>query len=346
MREYSTLYDTQMKYRDGSPCRVYSCYDDLTVDVHVKWIKEYGLSGLFLQRHEKHMDDDNMREWKDWVTQAVKRACFKYDVKFCMMPCNNDKQGRGHIMVENVINDWMHLVDDLNITQSPQYMYQNGKPVIGFWGLGFENYPMTPEEATEILDFFQDAPEERYRVYVMGGVPHNWRTNPKAGWPPVFDRLDMISPWRTIFADPYDPQVIGRMIGDLSYCDQLGIDYNPVISPGASASHMRSDPNLRNWKPRDGGNFIWQQAYEVCRRGSKFLYMAMFDEIDEGTAMYKLSRTADDCPVGADQVPLDIDGYNLPEDWYLRVGREIQKMFDGTIPLTQQLPLTPRHPFP
>jgi hypothetical protein len=62
--------------------------------------------------------------------------------------------------------------------------------------------------------------------------------------------------------------------------------------------------------------------------------------------MYKLSRTADDCPVGADQVPLDIDGYNLPEDWYLRVGREIQKMFDGTIPLTQQLPLTPRHPFP
>ena len=68
------------------------------------------------------------------------------------------------------------------------------------------------------------------------------------------------------------------------------------------------------------------------------MYVAMFDEIDEGTAMYKLARSADDCPSGADQVPLGIDGYNLPVDWYLQVGGEIQKMLDGTIPLTQQLP--------
>lgn len=56
--------------------------------------------------------------------------------------------------------------------------------------MGFDNRPMMLAEATEILDFFQNSPEEKYRVYVMGGVPSKWRTNPKAGWEPVFLRLD------------------------------------------------------------------------------------------------------------------------------------------------------------
>jgi hypothetical protein len=101
---------------------------------------------------------------------------------------------------------------------------------------------------------------------------------------------------------------------------------------------------MRNWKPRDGGHFLWKQAYEVCKMGSKFMYVAMFDEVDEGTAMYKLVETVDDLPVGADQVPLNEDGYDLPSDWYLQVGTEIQKMLEGTIPVTATLPINPSAP--
>lgn len=72
------------------------------------------------------------------------------------------------------------------------------------------------------------------------------------------------------------------------------------------------------------------------------MYLAMFDEIDEGTAMYKLAETQADClVVDPLLVPLDEDGYSLPSDWYLQIGTEIQKMMDGRIALTEQLPIVP-----
>ncbi len=77
--------------------------------------------------------------------------------------------------------------------------------------------------------------------------------------------------------------------------------------------------------------------------GSKFMYVAMFDEVDEGTAMYKMVETTDGLPLGADQVPLNEDGYDLPSDWYLQVGTEIQKMLEGSITLTPDLPISPDH---
>jgi hypothetical protein len=132
------------------------------------------------------------------------------------------------------------------------------------------------------------------------------------------------------------------MQADFAYCNERGIDYNPVVSPGASTKHLRFSEEMRNWKPRNGGHFLWKQAYEVCAMGSKFMYVAMFDEVDEGTAMYKLVETEEDLPVGADQVPLNEDGYDLPSDWYLQIGTEIQKMIEGTLSVTPTMPLTPQ----
>jgi len=74
------------------------------------------------------------------------------------------------------------------------------------------------------------------------------------------------------------------------------------------------------------------------------MYVAMFDEVDEGIAMYKLAETQADCPVGAGQATLNVDGYDLPSDWYLMVGTEAQKMLDGTIGLTSVLPIDPENP--
>jgi hypothetical protein len=74
------------------------------------------------------------------------------------------------------------------------------------------------------------------------------------------------------------------------------------------------------------------------------MYVAMFDEVDEGTAMYKMAATQADCPVGPVQMSLDVDGYNLPSDWYLRVGSQAQKMLDGRIALTPVLPIDPANP--
>ena len=344
--EYPILYQTQLLYPDGSPVLVYSCNDYETVDVHIRWMKEYGLKGCFIQRQQLNIHNPETLEQMDRKALHVRRACEKYGIRFCMMPCNNDKSesGRGQEYIDNIIADWKHCVDDLKITESPMYMHQDGKPVIGFWGLGFANRQMTPEQATQILDSFQIPTDSKYRTYVMGGVPNDWRTKTKADFMPVYERLDMISPWRPIFYDPYNQVWLDRLAGDKEFCDARGIDYNPTVSPGSSVAYQNFDPLLRNKNPRDGGNYLWKQVYEVCKLKNKFIYVAMYDEIDEGTAMYKMAETLEYCPVVDPLlVPLNEDGYDLPDDWYLRIGSEIQKMIEGSSPLVSILPLKPSH---
>ena len=55
------------------------------------------------------------------------------------------------------------------------------------------------------------------------------------------------------------------------------------------------------------------------------LYGAMFDEVDEGTAMFKVVASRAEAPQEVPLVTLDVDGQRLPSDWYLRLPREAQK---------------------
>jgi hypothetical protein len=71
------------------------------------------------------------------------------------------------------------------------------------------------------------------------------------------------------------------------------------------------------------------------------IYNAMFDEVDEGTAMYKIAATINDQPEGVKLVPLDADGINLPNDWYLRLAGAATQMLRGEIPLTSVIPIHP-----
>ena len=72
--------------------------------------------------------------------------------------------------------------------------------------------------------------------------------------------------------------------------------------------------------------------------GAEMIEVAMFDEIDEGTAMYKLAETKLDLPEGKVLVPLNIDGFQLPSDWYIRLGAETGKMLRGESPLSADFP--------
>jgi len=71
------------------------------------------------------------------------------------------------------------------------------------------------------------------------------------------------------------------------------------------------------------------------------LYGAMFDEVDEGTAMFKLAATGADAPAQGSFLTLDADGLTLPSDWYLRLAAEGTRMLRGDIPLSASIPITP-----
>ena len=67
----------------------------------------------------------------------------------------------------------------------------------------------------------------------------------------------------------------------------------------------------------------------------------MFDEVDEGTAIFKIASTRAGLPVQGTFLALDADGETLPSDWYLQVTREIGRMLRGAIPLQSELPIRP-----
>ena len=48
--EYEKTYPTGLKLADGNTARFFHSTDQSTVDLHFKWMKEYGLDGVFMQR--------------------------------------------------------------------------------------------------------------------------------------------------------------------------------------------------------------------------------------------------------------------------------------------------------
>jgi hypothetical protein len=75
------------------------------------------------------------------------------------------------------------------------------------------------------------------------------------------------------------------------------------------------------------------------------LYNAMFDEVDEGTAILKGCTKKSLAPSDGYWLTFDADGYNnLPSDWYLRLAGLANKMLNKQIPLTKAMPLNPNKP--
>jgi hypothetical protein len=182
---------------------------------------------------------------------------------------------------------------------------------------------------------------------VMGGVPSSWRTlngdsESDPDWADVYRSFDIISPWtvgRYSTLTQIDNWQVNKIEPDLAAATTAGADYMPVIWPGFSWFNLHAGP--LNQIPRQGGNFYWRQAYNAMDAGCSMIYTAMFDEVDEGTAMFKLAETSNDLPAGTSMVPLDADGISLPSDWYLQVGGEAGRMLRGDIPLQNTLPITP-----
>ena len=76
--------------------------------------------------------------------------------------------------------------------------------------------------------------------------------------------------------------------------------------------------------PRDGGRFFNLQAQQrLATPGINRIYVAMFDEVDEGTAMFKLAENASMAPAGEARVTLDIDGYTILSHRYLQLAGSI-----------------------
>jgi hypothetical protein len=322
------------------PAYLFSSFNRNIVMRHFEWMKRYGLDGVLVQRFLS--DIPGSREQGDGVLKNILAAAEKTGRTFAI---EYDISGaHAETMADILQKDWNYLVHDLHVTASPRYLRHKGKPVVSVWGMGLSDQshpPVDTAAALAIIHWFQNTANATY----IGGTPAYWRTltrdaNSDPVWAGVYQAMDVIQPWS-----------VGRY-GDLAgverwKTEQLTPDlaattthhqlYMPVIFPGFSWHNLnpRSPPNQI---PRLKGEFLWQQAVNARAAGARLLKIAMFDEVNEGTAMFKAVSHRGNAPDQGYWLTLDADGGDLPSDWYLRLAREITHAFHQNAPLAPALP--------
>jgi hypothetical protein len=179
---------------------------------------------------------------------------------------------------------------------------------------------------------------------VMLGVPYHWRTLDRdsitdAKLHELISRADIVSPWAVgRLATPQDAanRVEKVLKPDVAWCQEKKVDYLPVIFPGFSwvnLSKGRGQDAKFDVIPRLGGQFLWSQAIAAKRAGAQMLYVAMFDEMDEATAIFKTSNT----PPNSDATRFLAEP-SLPSDHYLWLTGKIGQMLRGEVDASDARP--------
>ncbi len=339
VKEYQKVYQTPFSHADGTPAYLFSSYDASTVDLHFKWMKEYGVDGVFVQRFVGQVRQGRNRNHNNRVLDHALHASQKYGRAISVM---YDLSGmRDSIDVPMLINDWKNLVDSLKITSrgnSQTYVYHHGKPLVALWGVGFAGRKYTLRSIERVMDFLKNDPEYG-GCSILLGVPTYWRELGKDAEkdPRLYDILrkaDIVHPWTVgRFKNESGYQEYQQVQkADLKWCKQNKLDYVPVVFPGFTWHNMYPQ-NPTDQIPRNKGAFFWRQLSGAIGAGAEMIYVAMFDEIDEGTAIFKISKNP---PVG--QSPFVTFEKDTPSDYYLYLTGFAAKMLRKEIPFQENIP--------
>ena len=333
LREFENdeLQNTEFYYPSLKNAGLYSSYNEKSVLRHCRWMQEYNIDGVFVQRFVK--EAVATRHVRDRVLKNVQKGSERYGRVFANM---YDISGHfSSSLYNDIIRDWMHLVDDLLITESPNYLHHDGLPVLSIWGFGFNDRPGNPTNALRLLHWFRsNLTPLKYRATIMGGVPRRWRTQ-FSEWNVYFRSLDILSPWTVGRIKTMDDVTSFRDFEwkpDMTECNRYNVDYLPVVYPGYSFHNSRDKPF--NEVPRLGGTFFWKQLRMTMEAGANMIYVAMFDEVDEGTAVFKIAEDLSQVPTRGNFVRADTDralGFKcVPSDWYMTlIGNATQYLRAG-----------------
>lgn len=347
--EYENTYPTGLKHADGSVARFFSSDDPQTVDVHFQWMKDYGLDGVFMQRFWNAATPRN-RKNSNVLRNALKAASANGRAIGIMYDLSGLNPSTDNCSM--LIDDWKYLVDSLKVTNPDgdnTYVFYNGRPLVTIWGVGFPDRPYNIRNIglEQFIQFLKNDPQYG-GCSVMLGVPTFWRDlNADCVNDPYLHELicmgDIVLPWMVQRFTPLLHNDMDRyrdvILGDIKWCNEHGLGYVPIVTPGFSWHNLSrfefpDDVKPAGSIPRQGGRFYWQQIYTALNSGAKMLYVAMFDEVNEGTAIFKCT---DNPPVGDEIQFVGMDG--MPSDHYLWLTGQAGRMLRHEIPLTRQLPV-------
>ena len=331
MEEYKNKYITPFKNEDGSNTYLYSPYDEQSVDLHFKWMKEYGIDGVHMQRFLSEVTSEKGKRHFNKVLKNALKAAKKYNRAISVM---YDLSGSDSERVAYLEKDWNEIVAEfklLDMEENPTYLRHNGKPLMTIWGVGFKDgRKYSIKDVADLVNLLKGPTN---KVSIMLGVPYYWRTlrkdtenNPALHQ--LIKKVDIIMPWAVgrYKTRSYNPAIV---VQDVKWTVENGVDYVPLVYPGFTWGNLKKNSKLYHQIPREKGDFLWKQIAGASKGGAKSLYVAMFDEVDEGTAIFKVKRE-NEVPVNGNSgykfVGLD---KSLQTDYYLWLTGQAANWFHG-----------------
>ena len=345
----ASLFQTNFANQgNGNPAQLFSSFKQDVVDKHFQLMQANGIDGVAFQRFIwEVLIDPVYKANRDSAAVHVRKAAETYQRMFYLV---YDLSGLGNVPAasdqvrfDSIKGDWQNnILAKLNLTSSPMYAKQGGKPVVQIWGIGYNHIIGSAAIQLDLINWFKAQ-----GCYVIIGVPTGWRTGTGAsnpGWINTYKAGNMISPWSVgAYTDQTSTDAFKTnfLTPDLSYCNTNGIAYQPVIFPGFSWSNWNG--GTQNQISRNKGNFLWRQAYNLRLLGIKTAEIAMMDEFDEGTAILPMADGYNMIPTNQYFVTTSADGTYLSSDFYLRLAskatRQINQLdaVNATMPVSYSL---------
>ena len=281
------LFESGFHFANGSSAMLYNAACEGVIATHFRWMNDAGIDGLIVQRFLVN------RGYQSFTTilGLVRKYSEMYGKVFMV---EYDLSGLSTSDVDNlssiVQEDYTNVIQPL--TKSPAYQRENGKPVFMIFGEGIRTN-VSPEQCQSL-----NTQIKNYGMHLVLAPNWPWYNAYKAGttdpYAPAYNQADTISPW-----------AVGSYSGGADYASQhtnrkaaqdpiLAANkqtYAPVIWPGFSWHNLMHNGNTPpveypyDQNPRYAGQFLQQQITTVLNDNSTyFVFIAMFDEVNEGTA--------------------------------------------------------------
>ena len=322
----------------GRQMELYSADNADTVRRHFEWMRRYGIDGVWLQHFVVDLPGgpfDNRYPSRSRVLSHVRDSARQtgrvWAVAYDIGGMPNAK------IFEVLTREWKKLVDD-GVTADDRYLHEGGIPVVQVWGFYYKNHgnDMSAALANQLVDFFK-APGP-YHAYFVGGGDWDWRRNPDPEWQAFYKRFDAYAPWNIGNTSKDKGGILHAATSywadDKRECEKNGVFWLPTIYSGFSWDNLQKKPPGTTLVSRRGGQFLWEQFHTLSQMGVDSVCVAMFDEMDEGTAIFKITNSP---PTQGHFVTYE----GKPSDWYLRLMGEGTRLLREKIPVPAGIPLKP-----
>lgn len=299
------------KHPDGAQAYLFSSANAKTVERHFRWMKEYDIDGVFVQRFLVNLSRPSFDQVLSHVRTSAAKTGRTYAVCYDLSGAPAGK------MVDLLARDWSRLTEERKVTGDNRYLKHNGKPVVFVWGMFSDRFDAAT--AHRLIDVFRDR---QTPVTLIAGCPWYWRREKDAEWARALRRFDVLSPWNVGNFQVVDGKKYAATSPwkeDLAETKRAGVELLPVIYPGFGWTNLQGKEAAKATIPRLGGEFYRRQFAAAAELGLDAAYVAMFDEVDEATAIFKVTNSP---PTQAPFATYDGE----PSDLYLRLTGEGAKL--------------------